>query len=285
MYSARITRNNRAAVILLCDRSGSMAEEVVFEGERITKAVAVAQTINMFVDELVYRCRREEGVRDYFDIAVIEYGGDGVVPLISGKGGFTTPSELVKTPVESMTAHILRRLPDGNQVTSAVRRKQWITPKAYGDTPMGAALKEAERLVRMWCSKPSNVKSFPPLILNITDGEASDASYRELCDCADNIRGTGTLDGNTLFINIHLATTEEPGPEIRFPSRLEDIPLHPYARLLWDMSSWMPGCYNGIISEAEESGAPPFRAMAYNCTVNELFPMMTIGSVSGAVIS
>ncbi len=285
MYSARITRNNRAAFILLCDRSGSMAEEVVFEGERITKAVAVTRIINMFVDELVNRCRREEGIRDYFDIAVIEYGGDGVVPLIPAKWGFTTPSELAKTPVENMTLHILRRLPDGSQVTSVVRRRQWITPKASGDTPMGEALKEAEKLVRMWCSKPSNAKSFPPLILNITDGEASDACYRELCDCADNIRDTGTSDGNTLLMNIHLATTGEPGPEIRFPSRLEEIPLHPYARLLWDMSSLMPDCYSSIISESGDGGAPPFKAMAYNCTVNELFPMMTIGSVSGAIIS
>lgn len=270
---------------MLCDRSGSMAEEVVLEGERMTKAAAVARIINMFVDELVNRCRREEGVRDYFDIAVIEYSGDGVVPLIDGKGGFITPSELVKTPVETATAHILRRLPDGSQVTSAVGRRQWIKPKAYGDTPMGAALKEAERLVRVWCSRPANAKSFPPMILNITDGEASDACYRELCDCADSIGSTGTADGNTLLINIHLAAAEKPGPAIRFPSRPEDIPSNPYARLLWDMSGDMPECYNGIISGAGSTGEPPFRAMAYNCAVNELFAIMTIGSVSGATIS
>jgi Uncharacterized protein encoded in toxicity protection region of plasmid R478, contains von Willebrand factor (vWF) domain len=285
MYSARITRNNRTAFILLCDRSGSMAEEVVFEGERMTKADAVARIINMFMDELVNRCRREEGVRNYFDVAVIEYGGDGVIPLIPEKGGFITTSELIKIPVEMRTIHMLRRLPDGNQVTAAIRRRQWITPKACGDTPMGAALAEAERLVRAWCSRPCNVKSFPPVILNITDGEASDACYMELCDRAENIKNTGTGDGNTLLMNIHLMRRDETAPPVIFPCSLEELPANPYARLLWDMSSPMPGCYDRAICEVKKGGIPPFRAMSYSCTLNELFSMLTIGSVSGSVMS
>lgn len=286
MYSARITREHRTAFVLLTDRSGSMAEEVLFGRVRVTKADAVAQIINLLVDELVNRCRREEGVRDYFDIAVLEYSGEGVKPLLPGTGDFIVPSELVRMPVETRTRHILRRLPDGSEISSALERKEWIKPKASGNTPMGAALAEAERLVRRWCAKPANRYSFPPVVINVTDGEASDACYRELCDCADRIKSTGTQDGNTIFINIHLAKRDSgEAVEISFPCSPDELPCHPYARLLWDMSSRMPECFEPAIMESRLNGTPPFRAMSYNCSVDELFSMLTIGSVSGAVIT
>lgn len=286
MYSARITREHRAAFVLLTDRSGSMTEEVVFEGGTMSKAEAVARIINRFLDELVNRCRREEGVRDYFDIAVLEYSGDGIVSLLPGVAGFTTPAELVRMPVETVTEYILRRLPNGNQISATVDRRQWVRSKAVGNTPMGAALAEAENAVRSWCSKPANAASFPPVVINITDGEASDACFHDLCDCAERIRSTGTTDGNTLLFNMHLARRDDDtsAAGISFPCRPEELPPHPYARLLWDMSSEMPACYEHAIAEGRAGAVPPFRAMSYNCAVDELFSMLTIGSVSGTVI-
>lgn len=283
MYCSRITREHRTAFILLTDRSGSMAEEVAFEGERMTKADAVAQIINRFLEELVNRCRREEGIRDYFDIAIVEYGGEGVRYLL-GADGFITPSELAKVPCDTRTRHILRRLPGGNLVSVARSEREWITPRSAGNTPMGAALAEAEKLVRRWCSSPSNARSFPPTVINITDGEASDACNRVLCDFAAGIRGTGTSDGNTLLLNIHLAQGNREDAGVSFPCSPDELPPHHYARLLWDMSSLLPECYEQAVSEGRAGAMPPFRAISYNCAVDELFSMLTIGSVSGAMI-
>ncbi len=265
---------------MLCDRSGSMAEEVTFRSERTTKAAAVASIINMFIDELINRSRREEGVRDYFDIAVLEYSGDGVVPLL-GADGFVPVSELVRRDVRTHKYNLVRTLPNGNQIVSATTQRCWIEPKAYGSTAMGAALTEAGRLVRKWCAAPENRGSFPPVVINITDGEASDADHDVLCDCAENIKDTATADGNVLLFNIHLAPAADGTiTEICFPCGTGELPAHRYARLLFDMSSEIPESYNGIVASVKPDSTPPFRAMAYNCPLDELFSMLAIGSVS-----
>ena len=69
MYEARISRNHPAAFLILIDQSGSMSEPTTFHGRRMSKSEAVALTVNMLIDELLNRCKREEGYRDYFDIA------------------------------------------------------------------------------------------------------------------------------------------------------------------------------------------------------------------------
>lgn len=285
MYESRVTREHRTAIILLCDRSGSMSEEVLFREGRVSKAAAVSTIINEFVDELINRSRREDGVRDYFDIAVIEYSGDGVVSLLSGAGEFATAPELVRKPVGVERRTILRRLPGGNQVAAVVAQKLWVEPKAVGNTPMGAALTQAEKMVRKWCAREQNRASFPPIVVNITDGEASDADPDELLSVCEKIRSASTVDGATLLFNIHLSRTPGECAEIRFPSGMEHIPGHRYARLLYDMSSEMPSCYNEAILASGPAGNPPFRAMSYNCAAEELFNMLSIGSLSVSLIS
>ena len=62
----------------------------------MSKSEAVALTVNMLIDELLNRCKREEGYRDYFDTAVQGYHGDRVVSLCDGdpERTFMRPSEL-----------------------------------------------------------------------------------------------------------------------------------------------------------------------------------------------
>lgn len=281
MYEARITREHRTAIVLLCDQSGSMAEELQFRGQPMTKADAVARILNELLEEIVNRSRRAEGIRDYFDIAVLGYSGKAVSSLLSGQGEFITASQLAQKPVRIENETVLRRLPSGNQVAASVARKYWIASKSQGETPMGAALSEAARLVKSWCASSANRRSFPPVIINITDGEASDADERQLCDIADKIRSYGTEDGGSLLFNIHLAkTSDDCELSISFPSGIEEIPPRRYARLLYDMSSVVPECYNQTIFELKPNSRPPFRAMSFNCAISELFSLLAIGSLS-----
>lgn len=279
MYDARITREHRSAVVILCDMSGSMAEEITFRGRQLSKANAVARILNELLDEFINRCRRHDGVRDYFDIAVLGYSGEGVTSLLSRQGEFTSTEQLIRKPVRSEQETILRRLPSGNQVSASVTVRYWIEPKASGDTPMGAALSEAEKLVGEWSAKSANRQSFPPVVINITDGEASDSDARQLCAIAEKIRTTGTADGNTLFFNVHLADTDNEDA-VTFPSSALDLPANRYARVLYDMSSEVPECYNETIMQLRRNSQPPFRAMSFNCDINELFSMLAIGSLS-----
>lgn len=73
MYIQSITRTHRTAFIFVIDGSGSMAEKIRFRGRLMTKADAVATITNGMLFELIERARRSDGVRDYYDIAVLGY--------------------------------------------------------------------------------------------------------------------------------------------------------------------------------------------------------------------
>lgn len=82
MYEQEITRRHRTAFIIAVDRSQSMCEEIVSNGRKVSKAVAVSEITSRIVSELIMRARREDGIHDYYDIALIGYSGDDVRSII-----------------------------------------------------------------------------------------------------------------------------------------------------------------------------------------------------------
>lgn len=286
MYHAKISREHRTAFIILCDRSGSMAEECLLGGTLMRKADAVACIINMLLSELINRSRRDDGLKDYFDIAVIRYSGEGVHPLLpaGGKERFAGIDELARQSVPSQPRRLVRTLPGGRTTIVEYDQRQWIAPQATGDTPMCGALAEAAALTTAWCAAPRNRDSFPPIVLNITDGEASDADPGMLLAQAARIRSAATRDGNALLFNIHLAGRDaEAAPQL-FPSDRTELPRIRYAELLYDLSSVLPPCYDELILALHPGACPPFRAIGYNCSVEELFNMLTIGTASSSFV-
>src|SRR5260221_9378773 len=82
-YSAQISRLNPSCFVFLIDQSGSMTD--VFgagEGNQ-KKADGVADAINRLLQNLVIKCAKEEGIRDYFHVCVIGYGAH-VGPAFAG---------------------------------------------------------------------------------------------------------------------------------------------------------------------------------------------------------
>ena len=95
MYARSITRTHRTAFVVAIDGSGSMAEPIRFRGRSATKAEAVAEVADELLFELIERARRDDGVRDYYDIALIGYGGDDRVESLLPDGAETlTVTEL-----------------------------------------------------------------------------------------------------------------------------------------------------------------------------------------------
>ena len=286
MYKAKITREHRTAFIILCDRSGSMAEETRFGGQVMRKAEAVACIINMLLGELIHRSRRDDGIRDYFDIAVLGYSGSGVQPLLPAgdRERFIGIGDLVRLPAPVQQRRMLRTLPGGRRTAVEIGQRQWITPEANGDPPMCRALSAAAVLTGAWCAVPRNRDSFPPIVLNITDGEASDATPQTLLAEAGSIKSVATRDGNVLLFNIHLAGSGTQTSAQCFPSNREELPCIRYADLLYDMSSELPTCYDDLILASRPGACPPFRAVGYNCPVEELFAMLAIGTASSSFV-
>lgn len=276
MYQAQITRAHKGAIVILIDRSGSMAEETLFEGRTISKAEALSDVTNLLIEEIINYSHRDRYIGDYFDVAVVGYSGDKAQPLI-GKGmNRIVDLDAMNTPLKNI--QLQRRLPSGAYCSTLVDRRQWITPEAKGRTPMGDALKVAKRLCTSWCRK--HLESFPPIVINITDGEATDSSKEQIISLAESLKSVGTQDGNVLLMNIHIISEyDTPSESLRFPSVSDSLPVNRFAKLLYDISSQLPEIYNSPIKELR-GGTPPYRAVCYNSSLGELFSLLSIGSLN-----
>ena len=279
-YTQSITRRHRTAFVLAIDQSGSMVEELEFRGRRTSKAAAVAEVANSLLSELLLRATREGEVRDYYDIAVVGYSGEGVHSLLSADETFVPVSALRNAVRNTRRVSVERRLPDGQPAFNEVTVSEWIAPAASGQTPMYEALLYVHDLVEAWCRRPEHRESFPPLVFNITDGEATDCDDAELRAVAGQIKSLRTADGNVLLVNIHIAAGDTPRT-VFFPSAEEASYPNRYAEVLYDCSSPMPEVFNEAIREAKGPGAlPPFRGMSFNASAEELITMLNIGSIS-----
>lgn len=281
MYTQSITRNHRTAFMLLIDASGSMSEETTYGGRRMTKAQAVTSITNALLFELIERARRDDGVRNYYDIAVFGYSGDDeVCSLLPDGRESLTISELAACKATMHTEVFPCRLPNGDISLRELPSPQWIATKAAGQTPMCEALRRARDFVAAWCADPTHAESFPPVVFNITDGEATDCEDDELLAVSDQIKALRTADGPVLLINIHISNCDD-SRTIFFPSADEADYPNRYASLLYEYSSEMPRVFDDAIREAKGPGAlPPFRGMSFNASAAELVAMLNIGSIS-----
>ena len=156
-------------------------------------------------------------------------------------------------------------------------RKRPVSP---ADIPTKSSVWRIPSLVSRWCSRLENMESFPPIVFNITDGECNDATSDELIAAARGITLTGTNDGNTLLINIHLSSSPDTISDI-FPSDGDYHADTEYQMTLYRMSSLMPSTMEPLIEEiGTHRGKGPYRGMAYNITPSELLAILNIGSES-----
>lgn len=279
MYTQEITRRHRAAFIIAIDRSGSMQELVHFGKSVLKKSEAVAYTANTLISELIDRCRRTDGMRNYYDIAVLGYCNDTVETLLDPAGFVSIDRLAARTPDTSVICS-QHDSDDGKEILITHTIKHWIEAKAEGNTPMYEAMLHVRDLVDAWCADPHNRESFPPVVINITDGEVSDCDDNELLDICSQIRRISTDDGDTLLFNIHIST-DSTTPAMIFPSHRELVNAGQYARILAECSSEMPEAFNDAVRRKKGAGAePPFCGMAYNANIVELLSILNIGSRS-----
>src|ERR1700682_4320939 len=100
-YTAELSRTNPTSLIFLIDQSSSMAEPFGAQPEK-PKAQGVADGINRLLQNLVLKCAKRDGIRDYFHVDVIGYGGHMAWALAGQLAG----RKLV--PVSDIANHPLR---------------------------------------------------------------------------------------------------------------------------------------------------------------------------------
>lgn len=280
MYTQEITRRHRAAIVIAVDQSSSMSGRMMLNGCEISKAEAVSMVLGRLIDELILRSRRDNGYRHYYDIAVVGYSEDSVYSLLGDDVAFCPITTLAKRNVRRIPYMLSYNTLNSEACTFCEHVSLWVEPRSQGATPLYKMMECVTTLVEEWCSKAENSDSFPPLVFNISDGEASDADYASLLGAAQRLRELGTTDGKTLFMNVHISSNTEFTP-IVFPTVSEVPATVRYARLLMDMSSIIPEQFNRYVGECRSNYvAPPYIAMSYNASMSELIAMLNIGTRS-----
>jgi hypothetical protein len=283
-YTAEITRKKPTAIIFMIDQSGSMSDgEILYKGEVKSKAEIVTDMINSMLSELISRCTKEDGSRDYFDICLIGYGGESDTESnilwdgqLAGKT-WVQVSEL-KESSKKVERTVIKNIRGNTKVTTE-QVPYWITPVANNQTPMLHAIKSVFNLTKSWILN-GHQNSFPPTLINITDGAYSDANQNEILQEANQLKELHTTDGHILFLNCHISDNST--QSTIFPSKLGDIPIKDdLAKDLYHMSSIMPKQYNKRISEEikrERDISTNYVGMGFNANMDDLFRLIDIGT-------
>jgi len=241
-YSAAISRSDPTLVVFLLDQSGSM-EQTFSAGT--SKADYLAKTVDATIAELMIRCSKSDGIRDYFHLACIGFG-DGAVrnafpPAIANDGW---------VPISRVVANPRRLDPDG----MGGKRPCWIESVAEGSTPLNAAFTHTCRLVARWCDE--HPKSYPPTVICVTDGDSTDGDFSRAARVLTNLH---TDDGETLLFNLHVDSSA--GREILYPDSPDSLDV--FGKKLFELSSPFPPHLKARAASSELKVADGSRFFAY----------------------
>jgi hypothetical protein len=288
-YSQEISRECKGVFLFMVDQSRSMNKEFGPDqsGKMVSRAVVVANALNGTLEELVNRCMRDEGVRDYFDIGIIGYGRTNRPEFcwrgaLAGRRLVPIPEVASKAEIEEVDIETEVR---GQVLIERITLSRWIDPVGVDSTPMNAALRLAHSTLEDWVR--DNPHSFPPVVINITDGMANDVNTdADLLDTARQLTNVRTSDGNVLLINCHIAGGAD--APVVFPSSQAELPSDPYARLLFEMSSELSNRHRSIICEVFDRDlerTPTIKGMAFNADATALLKLLDIGTRQAIGIS
>ena len=271
-YSAEISRANPSCFLFLIDQSGSMEDPFGGGDASRKKADLVADAINRLLQNLVIKCAKEEGIRDYFYVGVLGYG-DKVGPAL---GGALAGKELVSIgEIGNQPARIEQRVKKvedgaGGLVEQPIRFPVWFDPKGHGATPMCQALTLAHDVLARWL--PQHPDSFPPIVINITDGEATDGNP---AGAALALRDLSNNDGNVLLFNIHLSS--KGAKPIEFPDTMDNLPDQ-YAKQMFELSSMLTPTMRSIAQQEGYSVGEASRGFVFNADMVSVIKFLDIGT-------
>ena len=146
----------------------------------------------------------------------------------------------------------------------------WFTPKAMFGTPMSEALEVCGRALRDWIAQHPD--SFPPIVINITDGAATGRDPEAL---AQEVMRLGTNDGNVLLFNVHLS--EAAAMPVQYPEREDGLPDQ-LARRLFRMSSVLPEPSRDLAASLDLPISEKSRGFVFNSDMTALVQFLDIGT-------
>jgi hypothetical protein len=277
LYSKEISRANKGCFVFLLDQSYSMEEPLGNSAQR--KCDELCTAINAWLRNMTIRASGDTGIKDWLDVAVIGYRTDDqanavIESALQGPlAGKTLLSikEIGENPasIDSVTQTFSDE-ETGENVEMPMQVPVWVTPRAEGGTPMCHVFDFTFGVLEEWIN--NHPHSFPPIVINITDGESQDG---DPVPYADALKQLATSDGSVLLFNCHLSMTA--ADSFMFPASCEVLP-DALARSLFDMSSPLP---EPILTRANGEGFELLanaRGMAFNADMVSLIKFLDLGT-------
>jgi hypothetical protein len=212
VYEQDVSRRNPGCVIFLVDRSDSM--KAAWAGSGMTLAQGAALAINKILLELGIKSTKETGeMRNYFYVGCYGYGlcvsngGEGVESILPGDLAarcIVSLPELAAAPLD------VREQPSVDPGGRPSRAPVWVEARHGWRTPMCEAFALVGAHVYEWAA--AFKQSFPPIIINLTDGMVTDSPYEglDVSQWASRLTSISTADGPALLLNIFLSPSKAP---------------------------------------------------------------------------
>ncbi|MBL7488147.1 VWA domain-containing protein [Frankia sp. AgB1.9] len=272
MYERTFSRTNPGCIVFLLDRSDSMKKPWQSSGG--TLAEGATRAVNKVLLDLCVKSAKEVGgrARHYFDVGVFGYGarpvagGEGVEPALGGQP---------IVPIPQVFDHPLRVEADTSiDAVAGSKLPVWVEPVFGYRTPMCEAIATAGEHVFTWAE--SHPDSFPPIVINITDGMVTDSPFNGagLAEWASRLTSIETRDGRALLFNIFLSPTV--APEVLFPAAADGLP-EPGPEL-FAISSVLPPSMVANARGARLEIADAARGFVFNAGLATLMWFLEIGT-------
>lgn len=278
MYQKTVGTPHPGLFIILIDQSGSM--NVSFEGGN-SRAEVAALAVNRCIQSILQRCKQMEHTKDRCYVVVIGYGAPTVNPKAAGQNAYLivggkiseVEKQIIRTDEIKKNAKVsdgAGGLMDGQKI---IKLDIWVDPCAEGSTPMDEAFMKAEEFASKWVLEhPDN---FPPVVVNITDGEPNDPVAAE--KAARSLMNVATSDGNLLLFNAHISNGQG---KLVIPSSESAIPS-PLGKLMFRLSSEIPASMIEIAKKVGfEDAKMGSRGLIINGEAGDMIQLIDFGSVA-----
>lgn len=282
-YSKKLGSQEPGCIVLLIDQSGSMSGSFGKGDSSTMKSVECARAVNNVLATLTFAAKQGFQILPRCFVGVVGYGAGEARWVLEGKDGklakpgLLSIAEVAKAPLR---VEEVRSEEDG-EVVDVV--PIWLEPKAHGQTPMAAAFDLAALAIGEWAA--AHPKCFPPIVVNITDGEPDDlrtSNASETRAAAAGVSKIETEDGAALLLNVHIASGD--AAAVVLPATKDELPHgpdrkhNPGAELLFELSSILPDTLRGSAATQGFNPAPEARGFVYNADPSTLVRFLNFGS-------
>lgn len=266
-HENNMSSNDPGCIIVLIDQSGSMNQQ--WGQSKYKLSWGAARSVNLMIGDLVERCRKGDEIAPRVKLGFYGYAGTEVNwaagKFLPDADGLVSLVDLAECDEEVED--------DENEILIP-----WVVEEnANGGTPMKSAFEQIISIAENFAQ--NHPDSFPPVIVNITDGQPTDCNESDLASIVAPLMNISTSDGQALVFNVHISP--DPSNPAFLPSPNDTLP-NSYAEHLFEASSVLPDSLAQIgrndhgMTIGEEA-----RCFAFNADSYLLIKLLSLASSGG----